>query len=353
MPLAVQAAAGLGLANRTTLLAAALVTATLSFAEPTAADPPHPTSPASEEAGPEEPEADKPRKKKDDPGGLMEDEFSALELFRNIHRLRPRFRLGQDATIHQDFSGADVDSYHTSLRAQVVAPLSRRLAIRLVGNGEITTFDFHGNRQFLDTGNSGDPFDELLATSLRLEGRYQLPYNFTAVAGGTYRSGWERGASYDSGMQGGGFAGLGYIFRERFSIVAAASLRSKLGRSSSLVVSPLLKVGFRITDKLEIESDGVGGKIAYRPIRELTLFVRGTRDSDRYRLKNGDIVRDRKAPVLFGWSWRISKHWRFRGHLGAVVYQEWRVSKTGGGVVDRETSKSPAFTGRLQIEYRF
>ena len=70
-------------------------------------------------------------------------------------------------------------------------------------------------------------------------------------------------------------------------------------------------------------------------------------------LKNGDVVRDSKAPVVLGWSWRISKNWRFRGHLGAVVYQRWRVSKKNGDLIDQQTSRSPAFTGRLQIEYRF
>lgn len=338
MGLTVRGSGGLGLNGQARWAAAVMASATLLAAGAGAAEPPRTAESPSES---------------EDAGGLMEDEFSAIELFRNIHRLRPRFRLAQDWTIAQDFSGADVDTYRTSFRAQVVAPLSRRLAVRLLGSVAVNAYDFHGDGQFLQPGNSGEPFAELLATNLRLEGRYQLPYDFTLVGGATYRSGWERGASYGSGIQAGGFAGLGYIFRDRFSVIAAVATRTKIGRSSSLVVRPLVKIGFQITEKLEIESDGLGGKIAYRPIQPLTLFLRGTQDSDRYRLKNGDVVRDSKAPVVLGWSWRISKNWRFRGHLGAVVYQRWRVSKKNGDLIDQQTSRSPAFTGRLQIEYRF
>jgi hypothetical protein len=289
----------------------------------------------------------------------MEDEFSAIDLFRNIQRLRPRFRLGQTFTIGQDFSGADVDTYSTEFRAQVVAPLSQRLAVRLFGRADVNIYDFHGDRQFLETGNtSGDPFDELLSTTFRLEGRYQLMDEWALFGGATYRSRWERGASYDSGIQAGGFAGVGYQFGERFSVIAAVAVSSRLGRSG-VQVSPLVKAGWMVTENLEIETDGLGGKIAYRPIQQLTLFVRGGLDSDRYRLKRRDgpvgrgSIRDKKAPVVAGWSWKISKKWRFRGHLGAIVYQQWRVSEKNGDSVDTQTSRSPAFTGRFQVQYRF
>jgi hypothetical protein len=303
-------------------------------------------------------ESQKTEAPKSTSGGVMEDEFSAIELFRNVNRLRPRFRLSQEATIDQSFSGADLDTYRTQLRAQVVAPLSERLAIRVVGTGFVNTYDFDGDRRFLYTGRArGDPFDELFSTQLRVEGRYQMGDNWALLGGGSYRSRWESGAAYESGIQGEGFAGFGYIFADRFSIIAAVSVQSRLGRSGT-TVSPLVKLGFKPTDNLEIETDGLGGRIAYRPIKPLTLFLRGALDSDRYRLAKRDrgvgrgTLRDRNAPVVAGWSWRISKHWRFRGHLGAVVYQQWRVTKKGGGTVDEETSRSPAFTGRLQIEYR-
>jgi hypothetical protein len=291
-------------------------------------------------------------------GGIMEDEFSAIELFRNVNQLRPRFRLSQEVTIDQDFSGADLDTYRTQVRAQVVAPLSKHLAVRVVGTGFVNTYDFHGDGRFLYTGRArGDAFDDLFSTQIRLEGRYQLLDNWALLSGGSFRSRWERGASYESGIQGEGFAGLGYIFADRFSIIAAVSVQSRLGRSGA-TISPLVKLGWKPTENLQIETDGLGGRIAYRPIKPLTLFVRGALDSDRYRLSKRDrgvgrgTIRDRNAPVVAGWSWRISKRWRFRGHLGAIVYQQWRVAKKGGGTVDVETSRSPAFTGRLQIEFR-
>jgi hypothetical protein len=303
-------------------------------------------------------EAGEDRSRDRAPESLMENEFSAIDLFEKVQKLRPRFRLSQEATVDQNVSGADIDTYMTALRAQVVAPLSKRLAVRLVGRGRINAYDFDGDRQFLATGNqSGDPFDELLSTSVRFEGRYQAFDSWALVGGATYRSSWERGAAYDSGVQGGGFAGVGYLFGKRFSVIAGVSLSSRLGRSG-VSWRPLFKIGWKLTDTLEIESEGLGGKIAYRPIKPLTLFIRGALDSDRYRLKRRDgpvgrgTVRDRKAPVVVGWSWKITRNWRFRGHLGAVVYQQLRVSNKNGDSVDTETSRSPAFTARLQIEFR-
>jgi hypothetical protein len=233
------------------------------------------------------------------------------------------------------------------------------MALRLVAHAEANTYDFDGNRRFLKTGRaSGDPWDELFSTSLRLEGRYQVTDEWAIIGGTLYRSRWERGAEYASGIQGGGFAGVGYIFRERFSVIVGVGLKSRLGRDG-VKASPLIKLGWQITDKIEIESDGVGARIAYRPIQELTLFIRGALESDSYRLERREgrvgrgVLSDRKAPLMVGWSWKITPHWRFRGALGAVLYQRWRVSENDGSTVDSETSRSPAFTGRLQVEYRF
>ncbi len=289
---------------------------------------------------------------------VVEDEFSAIQLFGRVTRLRPRVRVAEEWTIDQDFSGADVDTYRSLLLAQVVAPVSRRVAIRLLASGSANAYAFHGDRRFLDTGNTrGDPFDELLSTQLRFETRYQLSDEWSLVAGGVFRSRWERGAPYGSGIQGEGFAGLGYLFAGRLSVVGGVAVRSRLGRGGA-TVGPLVALGWKVTENLEIETDGLGGRIAYRPVKPLTLFVRGALDSDRYRLKQRDgdvgrgVLQDRTAPVVAGWSWRFSKHWRFQGQLGAVVYQKWRVTTRSGDTVDTAVSRSPAFTGRLQIEYR-
>jgi hypothetical protein len=292
----------------------------------------------------------------DDP--LMEDEFSALDLFKEVSRLRPRIRLGQDWTIDQDFSGAEVDTFTSGLSASVLAPVSRPLALRLLARMEGSYFDFHGNRRFLDTGRtSGDPFDELLANRLRLEARYQLGTHWALFGGGQFSSRWEAGARYDDGIEGGGFFGVGYIFADRLSVLLGMGISSRMGRSG-VSLSPLVQVGLKLSDNVEIQTEGMGARIVARVHPSLKLFVSGGLKSTRYRLGDrsslkGGSLRDQRAPIEASLSWKITKQWRLRAGAGAVVYQKYTVSDTGGNSVDSARSNDPAFTGNLELEFRF
>jgi hypothetical protein len=303
-----------------------------------------------EEAG------DRPPLQSGDP--LMEDEFSALDLFKGITKLRPRFRLGQDWTIDQDFSGAEVDTFTSSLRASVVAPINRSLALRLVARMEGSVFDFHGDRRFLDTGrSSGDPFDELLENKLRLEARYQLGTSWAVFGGAQFSSRWEAGSRYDDGVEGGGFFGLGYIFADRLSVLAGMAISSRMERSG-VSLSPLVQVGLKLSEDVEIQSEGTGARLVARVRPNLKIFLSGGLKSARYRLGDrstleGGSLRDQRAPIVASISWKITKKWRLRGGAGAVVYQKYTVSDTRGNTVDSARSSDPAFTGSVELEFRF
>jgi hypothetical protein len=300
--------------------------------------------------------SESPPQQSDDP--LMEDEFSALDMFTGISKLRPRIRLGQEFTIDQDFSGAEVDSFTSGLRASVVAPINRTLALRLVARMEGSYFDFHGDRRFLDTGRtSGDPFDELLANHLRLEARYQPGRHWALLGGVQFSSRWEAGARYDDGIEGGGFFGAGYIFADRLSVLLGMGISSRMGRSG-VRLSPLVQVGLKLSENVEIQSEGTGARIVARLRPGLKLFIAGGLKSTRYRLGDrsglkGGSLRDQRVPIEASISWRITKKWRLQAGAGAVAYQKYTVSDTRGKSVDSASSSDPAFTGNLELEFRF
>ncbi len=91
----------------------------------------------------------------------------------------------------------------------------------------------------------------------------------------------------------------------------------------------------------------------------MTLFLSGRRSSDIYRLEDrgGRVgkgrLRDRRVPIVFGVRWKITKRWRVRGSVGAVVHQKYVVRDHKGDFFDAEGSTGPAFTGRAYLEYRF
>jgi len=310
-------------------------------------------------ADPAAPAADRPHET------LLDEDFTALDLFDGIRRLRPRIRSIGDTTIAQDFGSAEVDRFESGVRASVVAPLSRALVIRLVGETSGAVFDFRGNEGFLDSGRSTrpgggarDPFDELLTSRLRLEGRYQLFDDWALVGGAELASRWEAGSQFARGLQPAGLFGVAHLFRERFSIVLGLAVRSGLvGHGARL--SPVAQLGWRVTDDIEIETRGMGLNVAARVNAQLTLYLRGGLRSANYRLDDRGArvgrgsLRDRSLPLRLGGRWKITKHWRLRGFAGAVLYQRYAVYDTNGKFFDSTSSRSPAFTGRLDIEYRF
>lgn len=292
-------------------------------------------------------------------GDLFENEFSVLDLFKGIQELRPRFRLSEEMVVRQPYRGAEIDSFELGFRAQVAFPVTDSLALRLSGRMEATLFDFHGDRDFLDTGRpSGDPFDELLSNGFVLEGRYALREDWAFISGGSYESSWERGARYADGIDLAGFFGVAHIFRDTVSILAAARVSGSPG-DSGVSWSPIVRIGWRVTEDLEIESQELGLRVAARVHPRLTIFLSGRRAGNSYALEDrgGSLgkatLRSRSVPVILGASWRISKRWRLRGNVGAIAYQKYVVRDRDGDTVDKARSDGPAFTGRAHLEYRF
>jgi hypothetical protein len=289
---------------------------------------------------------------------LAEEDFTALGLFEGIRMLRPQIRLPQTFIVDQDFGDAEVDRFETGVRASVVAPLSRKFAIRLVGETATAFYEFHGDRSFVDTNRSGDPWDELISMQFRLEARYKVIDNWAVVGGAQFSSRWEAGSQFERGIQQGGLVGVAHLFRKRFSAMVALGIRSRMGRGG-VKLAPVIQLGWRVTDDIEIETRGYGGQVSARLNPAVTLYLRGGLRSDSFRLENrgGDvnrgILRDRSLPIQVGGRWKITERWRLRAFTGAVFYRKLTVYDNDGKTFDSASSRSPAFTGYFALEYRF
>ena len=347
-----------GLCISWALLAA--LSASPAWAEPGTAEP-EAVEPKAAEPETAEPRAEKPAAPPT-PAQLEtmpEDSFDPIDLLGHVTKLRPRIRLSQDFVVDQQYDDASVDTFTTSLRANVDVPVSRALAFRVVAQGDVNTFDFHGDSDFLDTGRApNDPFDELFRTALRIEGGYRLTQSWGVFAGTRLSSSWESGSSYADGMQGAGVLGIAFTHGDRFALVVGARANSRLGASGAKF-GPFVQFRWRITDQIELASRGIGLKLAYRPSKPLSLFVQGEWRQQSFRLENRGgtigkgVLRNRTAPVVAGVTWKLAKHWRVRGWAGAEVYQKYTVLNDDRSTLDAATSDGPAFTGRLQVEYRF
>lgn len=292
------------------------------------------------------------------PGELVEDEFSALRLFDRARELRPRISLQNQAVVQLPHDGAKVDAFSERFRASIAAPVSKAVVLRLTGQIEATLFDFHGDHHFLDTGRrSGDPFDELLSNDFSLEGRYAVTDDWSLLGGLSYDSSWERGSRYQDSIDLNGLLGVGYIFRETVSVIAGVRAGSRIGGSPSF--SPVARIGWRITEDFEIETENIGVRLTARATNQLALYLSARRSSQSWDLENrgGTIgkarLRDRRVPVVLGARWKPSKHWVVRGFVGALAYQKYTVTNEDGDTIDRERSNGPAFTFQTRIEYRF
>jgi hypothetical protein len=296
-------------------------------------------------------------------------DLSELSLAEKLALLRPRLKVEQIFIVNSDFGSQEVDTYISSIRASVALPLARKFGIRLVTAADISVYDFDGDNDFIYTGRkTGEPFDELVSNLFRLEGIYLLNERWRLLGGAFMTSRFETGVAYSSGIEGGGFAGVHYQWSEDLSVVLGLGIGSSMSKSS-VALSPVFQLAWRITDDVEIKTEGIGFRIGTRlsDAFEATLGVGF--EGNRYRLGDRDgfiepgdpasgevnkgSLRDRRLHVAASLVWRPSDKWRIRTSLGMVPYQQYTTKDHDGDTLDKNTINSPAFASELAVEYRF
>ena len=295
-------------------------------------------------------------------------DLSELTFAEKLALLRPRFRLTQVFIVDSDFGKQEVNTYITAMRGELRMPLSHTFGIRLIADGQISNYDFSGSNDFLYTGRAtGEPFDELIANVYRLEGMYQWNEEFRLFGGVFVRSRFERGVSYGDGIEGGGFAGFRYVWRD-LTVVLGVGMGSRMDKDDPSV-SPIFQLAWQITDDTDVQTEGLGFRIGTRFSDQFSGSLSVGFQGSRYRLKNrsglsdrddptsGPVkkgtLRDRRLHLVTGLTWRPNRTWRVRASVGMVPYQQYTSKNHRGNTVDKSAINNPAFASVLSAEYRF
>lgn len=295
--------------------------------------------------------------------------LESLDLFERLTMLSPRISVWQAFVIDSDFGNSEVDTFISGLQATVAIPLSENLGVRLSNVVEAEYFDFEDRNQLLYTGKpQGAPFDPLISHRMRFDLRYLFGQSWLVGGGGFLQSRVENGASYGSGVTGGGGVVVGKKLWGRLSIVLGVGVSSRLDEDTP-GISPIFQLRWKVTDATEIRSEGLGARVLHRVSPTLKLDLAGRFEGHRYRLDNrkgptdpddptsGAVgkgsLRDRRFHVTTGAIWSFAQEWRFRGAVGLVAYHQYTSADHNGKKVDSTTANGPAFGCVFEIRYRF
>jgi hypothetical protein len=261
-----------------------------------------------------------------------------------------------------EFSGTDVTTFQSSVRAETHLPITQKWIVLLSSRYRITATEFGGNRDFIDAGReSGDPWDELHDFAARFRSRYALNDSWRLYAAAKVKSRFEEGASFGDGVTSGGAFAVRYAIGKKFSVATGVSVGSKM-QGGGVNIRPLVKLVWSITAVHRLETVGIGFQFRSRWNRELTTYVFGRYQSSRWRLEDRDDgpdgvnkgnLRDRKIPIGIGLRWRFNKMVRLRGNFGLTVYRELRVNDQDNDEVDKDKMSAPGVFGSISAEFRF
>jgi hypothetical protein len=265
-----------------------------------------------------------------------------------------------------DFGPADASEFSTKLGLRAGTQLGESVLVRARAVGEASFFAYDGDRSELETDlGVGDLFERLYDAEFALGGAVRLPLhgslfgitpNWSIFAEGSADLAWEDGASLADAVRGSGTLGVGLELDPHLDLALGVDVGSKIDGGGAKV-SPVFGFRWRIREGMRLESKGIGLMFAVDLHPELEFQLRGSYESDRYRLDDDgalpdQTLRQRAAPVLVALRWAPTKRWRFTGGAGSVVYQQWRVEADSGGG-SSSVDAGPAALLWLRIEHRF
>ncbi|MBL0927334.1 MAG: hypothetical protein IBJ11_06745 [Phycisphaerales bacterium] len=245
--------------------------------------------------------------------------------------------------------------------ASVFSPLDRTLVFGLDIEGEISNYDFRDARG-LFTGRDADPadrggFSDMYETRLRLTGIWNIDERWSVALSPVARAGWERGASFGDSITGGGFASFSYKFSDTLRLGAGVGAVTRL--EDSALVIPVFTVRWDITERVRLESQGLGLKLSAQAVKDtLDVYLRAGYENRDYRLRDErpvlreGVVEDQRVPVALGLEWRPIPNLRVGVEGGAFVWQELKFRDRNGDNLHRVRGDPAAFVG-LRLTYSF
>ncbi len=243
-----------------------------------------------------------------------------------------------DFVVSSDFGEFDATSYEPGGRLKVTLPVARNAAIRLVARGSALLTDFDDvSTNLFGTQTSSDPFDDLYATSLQLQGGFRPGWSglfsdeerWAFLADAFARARWESGASFTSSVTGGGALGVGYQIGDWLEVLVGGGASTRL-LDNKIGFQPIFELDWRFADRWRVRTRGVGAQLEYDVEDGLTVFVSARRQSQSYLVDDrGPPVgegrlRRRSLPVSLGVRWDMGDHAQVTLVAGAMLKQELR-----------------------------
>ena len=268
-----------------------------------------------------------------------------------------RFRSETRFVVDSDFGASDATLYWPRGGVRVGVPLSERAAVYFRVNGGATIYDFDGTTNLFGLGpSSGDPFDELYAGSIAVDGVYRANETWAFFAQGFVDARWEDGASFDDSISGGGGLAVGYQIPNRFDLIVGVGLKSRFDRSGPRPY-PRIDLEWTIDDTWRLRSHGRGLVLEYALNDVFKMFLSGRVESRKYRLDNRlgpasrGTVRDRQIPVGLGFHWMVNRNLRVVAVAGVMAYHQLKVRNRSRDTI-RSISADPTPYFEVRIDLR-
>jgi hypothetical protein len=276
-------------------------------------------------------------------------------------RKRPPVRLtGREEIEWGEFDDTDVTTFRTTATGEIQFPITKKYFGSVSGRAGITTTNFSGDNQFIDTGkSSGRPWSDLYEVALRFRSKYVINDRWGLAVASWMTSRWEQGSSLGDGLRGAGAVGATYNLGDKFNFIAGVAVSSKM-LTSGTSVNPLAQFSWMIDDRHTLSTTGLGLQLRSQWSDTITTDIYSKYTGRRWRLDDrndgvvsGGSLRDRKVPVGIGLQWKFLKGWQLRGDLGFVAYRKLQTTDSDGDSVDSVTSNAPGVFGSLLVRRRF
>jgi hypothetical protein len=355
-----------------------LVSMTSALASPTRAEP-APTSSATEAslpgaAGsegrqpPKKPPSSKEQKRLDQelPSLTVEDRLAA-----DVPSIPPpgkkrylQLSGGADTefVLGAEYDDTKVNNSYSRFTFEIGAPLSRVVAIGARVRLGVRAFHFDGDGQFIDSGrSSGEPFDELFEYSATLGARIRLIDWLDLEVAGRGISRIEEGATFGSGLEGGGSLSFLGRYQDWLVLRLGIGLQSNFD-SSSVHVSPVFRLRMRLHERLWAETGGRNGRLEFTVTDRVRIDLFGGIQGGRYRLEDrrdgpGGVGEGalslRQADVGLATRIELWERLRVLFEAGVVLSQSIEFEDEDGDSIDERETREPAFRGRIALKWQF
>ncbi len=231
--------------------------------------------------------------------------------------------------------------------------LNDDLRLSLDLGSEISWYDFDGATTVLP--GTAKPFHVMYDTSINPGAFYKIDEDWFAFVGGIFQFAGERDADAGDAFTAGGFVGVGYKVDENLTL--SLGVLAKTSLEDDTEAFPIIGVNWKITDRLRLDTRGLGVTLSYKISDPFTVFIDASYESREYRLADDSflpkgVVRDRQFPIGVGVTWSPVPSFSLSLRGGVIAYQQFDILNQDGNRQNRFRSDITGFVG-IKGEFRF